>query len=102
MCDQADDSSTNGDRPPASAGGETSRRRFLRSGAGVLAAGAAALPGTALAQAAGPGAAAAELGRLHGARRTLLKGGLVLSLDRHVLDFARAQVLIGERQARAA
>jgi len=100
MCGHADDSSRNGDRPAACTGGETSRRRFLRSSAAVLAAGAAALPGTALAQGAGAGAADAELGRLQGARRILLKGGLVLSLDRQVGDFARADVLIEDGKIR--
>jgi cytosine/adenosine deaminase-related metal-dependent hydrolase len=65
-----------------------------------LAAGAAALPGTALAQGAGAGAADAELSRLQGARRILLKGGLVLSLDRQVGDFARADVLIEDGKIR--
>ena len=99
MCDHAEDSSTNGIQPTASAGAETSRRRFLQSGAGILAAGAAALPGAALAQ----GAAApadAELSRLQGARRILLKGGLVLSVDRQVGDFARADVLIEDGKIR--
>jgi 5-methylthioadenosine/S-adenosylhomocysteine deaminase len=100
MCGHADDSSRNGDRPAACTGGETSRRRFLRSSAAVLAAGAAALPGTALAQGAGAGAADAELSRLQGARRILLKGGLVLSLDRQVGDFARADVLIEDGKIR--
>ena len=66
----------------------------------MLAAGAAALPGTALAQGAGAGGADAELSRLQGARRILLKGGLVLSLDRQVGDFARADVLIEDGKIR--
>src|SRR3979411_819862 len=106
MCDQTDGVSANcatskshGHSPAASAGGEPSRRRFLQSGAGVLAAGAAVLPGTALAQGAGA-AADAELGRLQGARRILLKGGVVLSLDRQVGDFARADVLIEDGKIR--
>src|SRR5713101_5029032 len=107
MCDQADGSSTNdagpgsrGRQSAAPAGAETSRRGFLQSSAGMLAAGAAALPGTALAQGAGAPAADAELGRLQGARRILLKGGLVLSLDRQVGDFARADVLIEDGKIR--
>jgi cytosine/adenosine deaminase-related metal-dependent hydrolase len=100
MCDQPDDNSTNGYRPIASKGGETSRRGFLQTSAGVLAAGAAVLPGAALAQGAGAPAADAELGRLQGARRILLKGGLVLSLDRQVGDFARADVLIEDGKIR--
>jgi len=50
-----------------------SRRAFLRSGA-ALAAGGAALPAAALAQNAGD----ADLARLQGRRRILLKGGVVL------------------------
>jgi 5-methylthioadenosine/S-adenosylhomocysteine deaminase len=96
MCDQTDDTVTNcatSNSPAVSGDGETSRRQFLRSSAGVLAAGAGVPPGAALAQ--GVGAAAdAELARVQGARRILLKGGVVLSLDRQVGDFARADVLI--------
>jgi 5-methylthioadenosine/S-adenosylhomocysteine deaminase len=99
MCDQADDGS-NGPRPAESTGAETSRRAFLQAGAGTLAAGAAALPGTALAQSAGAPAADAELGRLQGVRRILLQGGLVLTLDRRVGDFARADVLIEDGKIR--
>src|ERR1700675_1308503 len=66
MCDQPDDTSTNGLQQAASLGTETSRRSFLQAGAGALA-GAAALPATALAQGAGAPAADAELGRLQGA-----------------------------------
>jgi 5-methylthioadenosine/S-adenosylhomocysteine deaminase len=100
MCDQPDDNSTHAYRPTASTGGETSRRGFLQSSAGVLAAGTAVLPGAALAQGAGAPAADAELGRLQGARRILLKGGLVLSLDRQIGDFARADVLIEDGKIR--
>src|ERR1700676_2820406 len=100
MCDQADDGSTHGHQPAASAGAETSRRGFLQASAGVLAAGAAAMPGAALAQGAGAPAADAELGRLQGARRILLKGGLVLVVDRQVGDFARADVLIEDGKIR--
>jgi 5-methylthioadenosine/S-adenosylhomocysteine deaminase len=100
MCDHADDSSTTFDLPATSASTETSRRGFLRAGAGVLAAGAAALPNTALGQDAGAPAPDAELARLQGARRILLKGGLVLSVDRQVGDFARADVLIEDGKIR--
>jgi len=98
MCDQADDSIP-GNRP-AIPETETSRRGFLQAGAGVLAAGAAALPGAALAQSAGVPAADAELARLQGARRILIKGGLVLSVDRQVGDFARADLLIEDGKIR--
>ena len=89
MCDQAHES------PIAVA----SRRAFLQSSAALAAAGAAALPGGARAQ----GAAAApnaELARLNGARRILIKGGLVLSVDRQVGDFARADVLVEDGKIR--
>jgi 5-methylthioadenosine/S-adenosylhomocysteine deaminase len=72
-----------------------SRRGFLQSSAGLGASGAAVhlLPRSAIAQ----GAAAeqdAELTRLQGQQRILLKGGVVLTLDRQVGDFAEADVLI--------
>ena len=72
-----------------------SRRAFLRSGA-ALAAGGAALPAAALAQSAGD----ADLARLQGRRRILLKGGVVLSLDARVGDFAQADVLIEDGRIR--
>jgi cytosine/adenosine deaminase-related metal-dependent hydrolase len=78
----------------------TSRRGFLRSSAGLMATGAAAqaLPSSALAQsAAAPDAA---LARLQGARRILLKGGVVLTLDRQVGDFEQADVLIEDGKIR--
>ena len=75
-----------------------SRRDLFRSGAGLVAGGVAAqmLAGPALAQ----GAADGELARLQGARRILLKGGVVLTLDRQVGDFARADVLIEDGKIR--
>src|ERR1043166_2975008 len=63
-----------------------SRRRFIKAGA-ALAAGAAVLPAPAAAQ-------GDELARLQAARRILLKGGIVLTLDKAVGDFAQADVLI--------
>jgi 5-methylthioadenosine/S-adenosylhomocysteine deaminase len=105
MCDQADGRSTNSAKPDARsyrsaahAGGGASRREFLRS-SGALGAGAALLPGTALAQQ-GTGAPDADLSRLQATRRILLKGGVVLSLDRQVGDFARADVLIEDGRIR--
>lgn len=49
-----------------------------------------------------PGAAdsEAELERLRGRRRILLKGGIVLTLDRQVGDFAQADVLIEDGKIR--
>src|SRR5262245_20760901 len=79
-------------KPPA-----TSRRRLLKAGA-VLVAGGAALPAQDLirvsTQASAQGAADAELIRLQSARRILLKGGTVLTLDRQLGDFAQADVLM--------
>ena len=52
--------------------------------------------------AAAQGAAGAdpELGRLQAQRRILLKGGVVLTLDRQVGDFAQADVLIEDGKIR--
>ena len=71
---------------------ESSRRHFLKASA-ALAAGVTAtqaLPEAAMAQ----GASDVELNRVLQQRRTLLKGGVVLTLDRGVGDFAQADVLI--------
>src|SRR5215510_2072729 len=62
------------------------RRAVLATGGSLAAAGAFA--GRAAAQ------GDAELARVAGAPRILLKGGVVLTLDRAVGDFARADVLI--------
>ncbi len=73
-----------------------SRRGLLNSGA-ALAASAVAnqkLPGTAMAQNADKIPPDAELTRLRGQQRILLKGGVVLTLDHQVGDFAQADVLI--------
>src|SRR5262245_23291534 len=59
-----------------------SRRRFLQAGA-ALAATSPLLPVAASAQTTDP-----ELARLQSARRILIKGGVVLTLDREVGDFA--------------
>ena len=69
-----------------------SRRALLRSGAAAVAGATVAqmLPRASLAQSAGDPA----LARVLGERRILLKGGVVLTLDRQVGDFARADVLI--------
>jgi 5-methylthioadenosine/S-adenosylhomocysteine deaminase len=86
---------------------ETTRRAFLQAS---LAAGAVALPGAALAQnqsaqnlnqnAIVPVPADAELARILGARRILIRGGLILSLDAQVGDFARADLLIEDGKIR--
>ena len=74
----------------------TSRRKFLRASAGLAAgvAAAEALPERAIAQ------GDAELSRLQRQRRILLKGGVVLTLDRQVGDFAQADVLIEDGKIR--
>jgi cytosine/adenosine deaminase-related metal-dependent hydrolase len=86
------------DQAMAASGG-ASRRDFLKASAGVAAVGAAAhvLPGHAQAQ---QGGADADLQRLQGARRILLKGGVVLSMDPRVGDFAEADVLIEDGKLR--
>jgi cytosine/adenosine deaminase-related metal-dependent hydrolase len=86
MPDRVDaDASRNSATTPAA-----SRRHFLQASAGLATLGASlpAFSGTAQAQ------GDAELTRLLAARRVLLKGGVVLSLDRQVGDFAQADVLI--------
>jgi cytosine/adenosine deaminase-related metal-dependent hydrolase len=72
---------------------EPSRRALLKSGAGVLAA-AAAAPGATLAQGVSTTMSDPELARLLAQPRILIKGGVVLTLDPRVGDFARADVLI--------
>ena len=68
-------------------GTKASRRAFLKAGAGLAA--GAALPVAASAQTGDP-----ELTGLQSQRRILLKGGVVLTMDRQVGDFAKADVLI--------
>jgi 5-methylthioadenosine/S-adenosylhomocysteine deaminase len=82
------------DNPGTSPGEGTSRRELLKAGAALMAGGVAVemRPGAALAQ--GAGAADGELARVQGQRRILLKGGIVLTLDRQVGDFAQADVLM--------
>src|SRR6476659_2551136 len=75
----------------------TSRRGFLTAGA-TLAAGAAAAPLLTVpvrAQGGDP-----ELSRLQSQRRIVLKGGVVLTLDRQVGDFAQADLLIEDGKSR--
>ena len=82
--------------PEASSAPAPSRRTLLTASAG-LAAGAAAAPflsGGARAQGAGPADADGLLARMQGQRRILLRGGVVLTLDRGIGDFAQADVLI--------
>src|SRR5687767_10684866 len=71
----------------------TTRRSVLKGGAG-LAVGAAILPTAAQAQ------GDTELARLEQGKRILLKGGIVLSLDPKVGDFASGDVLIEDGKIR--
>ncbi len=82
--------------------GGTSRRGFLGAGAGLFAGGAAAhmWPGGAWAQAPGATDPDAQLRAVRGQRRILLKGGVVLTLDPAVGDFAQADVLIEDGKIR--
>src|SRR6188472_4730771 len=78
-----------------------SRRTLLTASAG-LAAGAATLPflsDSVRAQAAGANADGL-LARVRGQRRILLKGGVVLTLDRGLGNFAQADVLIEDGKIR--
>jgi 5-methylthioadenosine/S-adenosylhomocysteine deaminase len=76
---------------------QQSRRAFLKSGAGVVASGAAlqSLPSRAVAQ-----TADAELPQLTTARRVLIKNAVVLTLDRALGDFAKADILIEDGRIR--
>src|SRR6266576_6910574 len=82
--------------------GNASRRAFLKSGAGLAAGGAAGalLSPNAYAQNAGTAPADAELARLLRERRILLRGGIVLTQDRGIGDFARGDVLIEDGKIR--
>jgi 5-methylthioadenosine/S-adenosylhomocysteine deaminase len=89
--------------PAGATGNEmSSRRDFLTVGAGLAAAGAASqlLPGEALAQTANGTGGDGELAKLRAARRIVLKGGIVLTLDRQIGDFANADVLIEDGKIR--
>jgi 5-methylthioadenosine/S-adenosylhomocysteine deaminase len=74
----------------------TSRRGFLAATAALAAAGAASLPAMPVrAQGSDP-----ELSQLQSQRRIVLKGGVVLTLDRQVGDFAQADLLIEDGKIR--
>src|SRR5215470_17972160 len=90
-------SETNGCDGSAAPMAESSRRHFLKASA-ALAAGITAtqaLPEAVMAQ----GASDVDLNRVQ-QRRILLKGGVVLTLDRGVGDFAQADVLIEDGKIR--
>jgi imidazolonepropionase-like amidohydrolase len=72
----------------------SSRRKFLKTGA-ALAAASPLVPGIAAAQTNDP-----ELTRVKAARRLILRGAVVLTLDRAVGDFAAADVLIEDGKIR--
>jgi 5-methylthioadenosine/S-adenosylhomocysteine deaminase len=76
----------------------TSRRALLRSAADLLASSIAAqtFSGAASAQDAGD----AALVRLQGARRVLIKGAVLLTLDAQVGDFAKGDILIEDGKIR--
>jgi 5-methylthioadenosine/S-adenosylhomocysteine deaminase len=73
---------------------DVTRRTLLASSAGLVAAASQMSP--ARAQSAGD----PELVRVQGQRRLLIKGGVVLTLDRQVGDFSRADVLIEDGKIR--
>jgi 5-methylthioadenosine/S-adenosylhomocysteine deaminase len=65
-----------------------------------LVAGGAVAPGSAIAQGVGVMDADPKLRRLQTQRRILIKGGVVLTLDRRIGDFAHADVLIEDGKIR--
>src|SRR5205085_2188993 len=81
--------------------GGTSRRGFLTSSAVLAGVGAAPslLPRSSFAQGAGPDDAALSALQ-QGPGRILLRGGIVLTLDPRIGDFAQADVLIEDGRIR--
>ena len=79
---------------------EKSRRGFLKGSVGLVAGTAAAqlLPGQVTAQQRGAGAALLDRLTSANGRPILLKDGIVLSMDRQVGDFEKADVLIQGKQ----
>jgi 5-methylthioadenosine/S-adenosylhomocysteine deaminase len=88
--------------PKSSSTSAPSRRALLTSSAAIGAGMATAplLAGAALAQSAAAPDADRLLARAQGARRILIKGGLVLTLDPAIGDFAQADVLIEDGKIR--
>jgi 5-methylthioadenosine/S-adenosylhomocysteine deaminase len=73
----------------------------VKSSAGLLAGAAAtALPGRASAQSTGAIDADPELTRVQNARRILLKGGIILTIDPQIGDFASGDILIEDGKIR--
>jgi 5-methylthioadenosine/S-adenosylhomocysteine deaminase len=92
FCDDVDAPASDECRISARSAPKPSRRLVLKAGMGVAAsAGTAPFAFQAAAQGVAPDA---ELSRVLGAKRLLLKGGLVLSMDRIVGDYAVGDVLI--------
>jgi 5-methylthioadenosine/S-adenosylhomocysteine deaminase len=83
-----------GDHDESATAAVASRRALLAAGATLVAGAAAAQMLPSLAHAQGTGAADADLARVQGSRRILIRGGIVLTLDRAIGDFAKADVLI--------
>jgi cytosine/adenosine deaminase-related metal-dependent hydrolase len=84
-------------KSPTKTSSNASRRDILKAGAAVAAGvgAGATLPGAAQAQSPNT-----DLARLQGARRVLIKGGIVLTLDKQVGDFPHADVLIEDGKIR--
>jgi 5-methylthioadenosine/S-adenosylhomocysteine deaminase len=80
-----------------------SRRAFVKSAGTLLAGGAsaAALPDLALSRGINNAGADRDVARLRNARRILIKGGVVLSVDPQVGNFASGDVLIENGKIRA-
>jgi 5-methylthioadenosine/S-adenosylhomocysteine deaminase len=94
MTDRSDETAPSSPMP------EPSRRRLLQSGAGLLTAAAGGLvPGAGFAQSSATHGDPA-LRRIERQRRLLLRGGVVLTMDRQIGDFARADVLIEDGKIR--
>jgi 5-methylthioadenosine/S-adenosylhomocysteine deaminase len=89
-----------GDHDEGAVAVSPTRRMLLASSAGLVAGAAAMQMLPSLARGQGAGAADAELARVQGRRRVLLEGGVVLTLDRQIGDFARADVLIEDGKIR--
>jgi 5-methylthioadenosine/S-adenosylhomocysteine deaminase len=79
-----------------------SRRAFVKSAGTLLAGGAsaAALPDLALSRGINNAGADRDVARLRNARRILIKGGVVLSVDPQVGNFASGDVLIEDGKIR--
>src|SRR5262245_11296318 len=73
---------------------KTSRRRVLQAAGALIAGATASQPLPAQAQ------TEPDLARLQSARRILIKGGILLTLDRQVGDFAQADLLIEDGKIR--